>query len=172
MPGGSSEGVAKCRPTRINRQIRPPAQVCQRAGVTPVATSPAIRAAAAGRFIQAASEPGGGAPAVSPGSPVPGGTADSATRARAAGCSSPDMRNSSRKAPGPRTPPRLRGELTARGCGPGWRQRDNKADTHAAEREGKAPERREGGPFAALPSPPKACRNQPEVYAVTSLPDQ
>ena len=66
MPCGSWDDVAKCRPTRMNRLMRPCAQVCQRASVKASAASAAIRAAAAGRFVPDASEPDGGAPAGSP----------------------------------------------------------------------------------------------------------
>ena len=67
MPCGSWDGVAKCRPTRMNRLMLPCAQVCQRARAKAVAASVAIRAAAAGRFVLDASEPDGGAPVPAPG---------------------------------------------------------------------------------------------------------
>ena len=56
MPCGSWDGVAKCRPTRMNRLMLPCAQVCQRARVKASAASVAIRAATAGRFVLDASE--------------------------------------------------------------------------------------------------------------------
>ena len=62
MPCGNWDGMAKCRPTRMNRLIWPSAQVCQRARVKATAASVAIRAATAGRFVLDASERDGGTP--------------------------------------------------------------------------------------------------------------
>ena len=70
----------------MNRLMWPFAQVCQRARVKATAASVAIRAGTAGWFVLAASERDGGAPEL-PGSAGPSGTAEPATRARAAGCS-------------------------------------------------------------------------------------
>ena len=82
MPGGNWDGVAKCRPTRMNRPIWPCAQVCQRTRVKATAASVAISAATAGRFVLDASERDGGTADCGP-----SGRAESATRAWAAGCS-------------------------------------------------------------------------------------
>ena len=92
MPCGSWVGVAKCRPTRMNRLMLPCAQVCQRASTKASAASVAIRAATAGRSVLDASERDG-APVAASGAAAgrvnsgPSGMTDFATRSAAGGCS-------------------------------------------------------------------------------------